>query len=225
MQENIAAKLLEQHRDYAAAEALVDIEGLSSARVCRFLNDLVRNMAPEEHYLEVGTWKGRTLMSAAIDNPGRTCFACDKFRLVGRFTGLGCLAKQALYRNIERYQERSARVVFHHTTSARLFREQRIPPPIGVYFYDGDHSFAGTYHGIASVEPLLASRAVVLVDDWNDPVIRGATREALRAGTLDVLWERELEGDHTEVGWWNGLGVFYVERRSAGLESHSMAAQ
>lgn len=218
MQENIAARLLEQHRDYALAEPLVDIEGLSSARVCRFLNDLVRNMGDDEHYLEVGTWKGRTLLSAAIDNPGRTCFACDKFRLVGRFTGLGCLARQALYRNIERYRERSARVVFHHTTSARLFRERRVPPPIGVYFYDGDHSFAGTYHGITSVEPILAARAVLLVDDWNDRVIRAATREALRAGPLRVLWDRELEGDHSEQGWWNGLGVFYVERRDAEVE-------
>ncbi len=224
MQENIAATLLEEHQDYEAAEPLVDIEGLSSARVCRFLNDLVRNMAPEEHYLEVGTWKGRTLMSAAIDNPGRTCFACDKFRLVGRFTGLGCLAKQALYRNIERYRDRSARIVFHHTTSSRLFREQRIPAPIGVYFYDGDHSFAGTYHGVVAAEPILAHRAVLLVDDWNDKVIRAATREALRASQLGVLWERELDGDHSEKGWWNGLGVFYVER-NAGEQLAAAAAQ
>lgn len=223
MQDNIAARLLEEHQDYSAAEPLVDIEGLSSARVCRFLNDLVRNMDPREHYLEVGTWKGRTLMSAAIDNPGRTCFACDKFRLVGRFTGLGCLARQALYRNIERYQERSARVVFHHTTSARLFREQRVPPPIGVYFYDGDHSFAGTYHGITAVESILAQRATILVDDWNDKVIRAATREALRASSLDVLWERELDGDHSEDGWWNGVGVFYVERSAVHAEGADAA--
>lgn len=223
MQDNIAARLLEEHQDYSAAEPPVDIEGLSSARVCRFLNDLVRNMDPHEHYLEVGTWKGRTLISAAIDNPGRTCFACDKFRLVGRFTGLGCLAKQALYRNIERYQERSARVVFHHTTSARLFRERRVPPPVGVYFYDGDHSFAGTYHGITAVEPILAQRAIVLVDDWNDKVIRAATREALRTSALDVLWERELDGDHSENGWWNGVGVFFVERSAVHTESADAA--
>lgn len=215
MLNNIAEQLLVANDDYQGAQPLVDIEGLSSARVCRFLNDLVRGMDASESYLEVGTWKGKTLLSAALDNQGKICFACDKFRVLGRFTGLGCLAKQALYRNIERFSGQSAEIIFHHTTSARLFRERRIGGPIGVYFYDGDHSFAGTYHGISAAIPCLSQRAVVLVDDWNDPVIRAASREALRNSQVSLLWERELEGDHTESGWWNGLGVFFVERTEA----------
>lgn len=212
MLDNIAEQLLAANDDYQDARPLVDIEGLSSARVCRFLNDLVRGMDATESYLEVGTWKGKTLLSAAYENQGKVCIACDKFRVLGRFTGLGCLAKQALYRNIERYEAQSAEIIFHHTTSARLFRERRVTGPIGVYFYDGDHSFAGTYHGISAAIPCLSQRSVVLVDDWNDPVIRGASREALRSNQVSLLWERELSGDHTAAGWWNGLGVFFVER-------------
>jgi hypothetical protein len=83
---------------------------------------------------------------------------------------------------------------------------------VGVYFYDGDHSYESTFHGVVSAAPLLSVRAVLLVDDWNDPVIRQATRDAIARVKLRVLWQRELEGDHSELGWWNGLGAFFVEQ-------------
>lgn len=212
MQENIAARLLEEHRDFEGAPSLVAVEGLSSPRVENFLNRLVERMAPGQSYLEVGTWKGRTLLSAAYRNRGRLCVGCDRFRLWGRYTGPGLLAKRALLRNIERYRAESATVEFHDVPSRRLFLEGRVRGPIGVYFYDGDHSYAGTHHGITAAAPYLAERSVVLVDDWNDPVIRQATRDALSTARLEVLWQRDLPGDHSERGWWNGLGAFFLRR-------------
>jgi hypothetical protein len=89
-----------------------------------------------------------------------------------------------------------------------------IPCPVSVYFYDGGHSYAETRHGIMAAAPLLSRRATVLVDDWNDPEIRRATFDGLERAKLDMLWARHLPGNHDERGWWNGLGVFYVERRA-----------
>jgi hypothetical protein len=59
---------------------------------------------------------------------------------------------------------------------------------------------------------VLSPRGVILVDDWNDPAIQRATRDALRERGATILWERELPGDHSERTWWNGVGVFYVAR-------------
>jgi len=211
---NIARAVLEEHRDFVDARPLVDVEGLSSPKVCNFLNRLVARLDEGACYLEVGTFKGLTLISAALGNRGRQCVGCDKFRLYGRFTGFGPFAKRALLRNVARYRQGSASIEIHHTTSRNLFAEQRILQPVGVYFYDGDHSFAGTHHGMVAAAPYLAERAIVLVDDWSDPVIRGATREGLRQAGLRCLWERELEGDHSVDNWWNGLGVFFVEKEA-----------
>ena len=212
MNDNIAARLLADHHDFDDARPLVDVRGLSSPRVCNFLNQLVRHMDPHECYLEVGTWQGLTLLSAAYGNFGRTCIGCDKFRVWGRHTGLGVRARRALERNVQRHRGRTADVLFHHTNSERLFAEARISSPVGVYFYDGDHSHRGTRDGITSATPFLSEKCVVLVDDWNDPVIRQATAAGLRDADLRVLWQRELSGDHTRQGWWNGLGVFFVEK-------------
>jgi hypothetical protein len=212
MDTNIAQELLEQRRDFEAAAPVVDVEGMSSPKMCEFLRALVARMEPAEVYLEVGTWKGRTLLSAAHGNLQRVCVGCDKFRFWGKFTGPRFLARRAFYRNVERYRATSANIVFHEMTSEQMFAEGRVPPCVGVYFYDGDHSYEGTHRGITSGVQVLSPRAVVLVDDWNDPVIRSATRDAFAASGTTILWERELPGDHTERSWWNGVGVFFVAR-------------
>jgi hypothetical protein len=212
MVHNIAEQILLETDDFRDARHLVDIEGLSSPKVCNFLNRLVANLAPGERYLEIGTWKGRTLFSAAFGNHGKVCVGCDKFRLWGKFTGPGWLARRAMLHNITHYRDKGATVHFHHMTSRALFAGGYVPASVGIYFYDGDHSYEETHHGMEAGARLLSPRAVVLVDDWNDPVVQRGARAGMDQGGLRVLWHRELPGNHTEGTWWNGLGVFYVER-------------
>ena len=214
MQENIAERLLKETQDFAGAVPVVDVEGMSSPRVCQFLNRLVSRLPAGERYLEVGTWKGLTLLSAAYGNVDKVCIACDKYRLWGRWTGLGWSARRIFEANLRRLRDRCAYIDFHHMTDRRLFSRKLVQPPVGIYFYDGDHSEGGTRFGIAAAGPWLASRAVVLVDDWNIPDVRAGARLGLQDAALKILWERSLPGDHTENGWWNGLGVFFVERTS-----------
>ncbi len=209
---NIAKDILEAHHDFVGATHLVEVEGLSSPQVCNFLNRLVAAMDPGDTYLEIGTWKGLTLCSAAHGNVGKLCYACDKFRFWGKFTGPGVLAKWSLYRNVDRYSKGGAQVRFFHTTSQKLFAQKLVPPRVRVYFYDGDHSYEGTYHGVVAAAPLLTDSSILLMDDWNDPVIRKATYDGIRDAGLTIEWERHLEGGHDTGGWWNGLAVFHLLR-------------
>jgi hypothetical protein len=213
MDANIAEQLLLETDDFRGAKLPVDVEGMSSARVCSFINALVARMDADESYLEIGTWKGRTLLSAAINNGPKVCIGCDHFRFWGKFSGPGVVARREFYKNVERYRRLTGDVRFFEMRSRELFASDRLRGPIGVYFYDGDHSFEGTRHGLSSVVPLLSRRAVVLVDDWNDPTIRAATEVALRDAALRVLWQRALPGTRAPDDWWNGLGAFYVEKR------------
>lgn len=211
MDRNFADEILRSSDDLRDAHHLVDVEGMSSARVCTLLNRLVAAMDPGEHYLEIGCWKGRTLLSAAHGNVGRLCVGCDKFRLWGRYTGWGHRVRRELAHNIERCGGGGAEIRLFEMTARRLFATSRVPGPVGVYFYDGGHDYADTRHGVSAVVPLLSRRATLLVDDWNDATIRRATFDALAATGAGVMWHRHLPGDHSERGFWNGLGVFHVE--------------
>lgn len=206
--------LLDATNDFQGARHLVAIPGMSSPKVCNLLNRLVSRMDPGERYLEVGCWRGRTLLSAAIHNRDRVCVACDKFRAFGRYTGFGFAARRALRANLERYRGRRATVWFHDMRSAAFFAR---PPlgPVGVYFYDGAHSYRETRRSIAAGSRWLSPRAAVLVDDWNVPHVREATLDGFRDSGVQVLWRRDLPGDHTEQSWWNGVGAFYVQSQGA----------
>jgi hypothetical protein len=221
---NELAELLQETNDFEHARPLVDVPGMSSAKVCALLNRLVSRMDPGEHYLEVGSWQGRTLLSAAMHNRGRLCVACDKFRAFGRYTGFGFRARRGLRRNLARYRENRATIHFYDMPSSRFFRRPRVGGTVGVFFYDGDHSYKGTRESVAAGARWLSERAALLVDDWNVHHIRRATFDALQDASVRILWHRALEGDHTERTWWNGLGVFYVERVNGPLSPSAASA-
>ena len=213
MKSNVLERLLLETNDLIAARHLVNVEGVSSARHCTLLNRLVGAMDPGEHYLEIGTWRGRTLISAAYQNQGRLCIGCHKFRFHSRFVGWGLSARRALFANLERFRTDSAEIRMYIMSASALFRRRLVPGPIGVYFYAGDHSRRGTMHGVLAAAPLLSRRSVLLMDDWNEALIRQATHDALAQARLRVLWSRELPGvNGTEVGFSNGLGAFWLER-------------
>jgi hypothetical protein len=212
---SIAARLLAETHDFCEAVPLVDVPGMSSPKVCTLLNRLVAHLPAGERYLEVGTWQGLTLLSAAYRNLDKVCIGCDKFRLWGRWTGLGWRARRSFLNNLRRLRRDCGYVHLYEMSDQTLFARRLVQGPIGVYFYDGDHSAIGTRQGIAAAAPLLSPRALVLVDDWNIPEVRAGARQGLADARLAVTWERELEGDHTRRGWWNGLGVFEVERTRA----------
>jgi hypothetical protein len=212
---NAIEKLLVENEDYASAKHLVDVEGMSTPRVCNLLNDLVGTLEPDEYYLEIGTWKGLTICSAAYENQGKKCIACDKFRIYGKWTGFGFMVKRALYSNLARYKDKSADVTFHHMPSTKLFERDLVPENVKVYFYDGDHSYEGTRHGVVAAAPKLSEESYLLMDDWNDEVIQKATYDGFEEAGLEILWMRELEGENrTQDGWWNGLGVFHLGKAS-----------
>ncbi|MFK7998399.1 MAG: class I SAM-dependent methyltransferase [Polyangiales bacterium] len=212
---NRAEQLLQSNNNYNDAQHLVDVEGMSTPRVCNFLNQLVASMDEDETYLEIGTWKGLTLCSAAYGNAGKKLVACDKFRFYGHHTGWGFKAKRALHDNLARYAPESAEVTFHNMPSEKLFRDKLVPSNVGVYFYDGDHTYLGTRNHIEWAENLLADECILLVDDYNDPEIRRATEDAIDTMNFKATWSKYLPGENgKQDGWWNGLGVFALKRSS-----------
>jgi len=209
---NVVEKILAENDNFEGAKHLVEIEGLSDPKVCNLLNRLVAAMPADQQYLEVGTFKGLTLCSAAYGNKGKHCIACDKFRFWNKYTGWGFQARAAFYANVERYKATSAAVEFYDMQSLVMFRKGLIKGPIGVYFYDGDHSYAATRDNILAAAPLLASSSVLLVDDWRDPIIQESTRDAIKQAGLRIEWERWLGQGTTGRNFWNGLGVFVLQK-------------
>ena len=194
------------------------LEGYSSPTVRHFLNNLCR--FPSVRYLEVGTWKGSTLMSASYGNDGRFT-AIDDFSHHVQSRREGQEARAALAR-VRRRVRGHCRTRFHDSDCWDQGLRRRLPRGVNVYFYDGRHTYEDQYRAFTHFDPVLASPYLGVVDDWNRPYVRQATRDALAHLGHEVVWERELftrgwfrqhlTGEWTLPHWFNGLLVAVLRK-------------
>jgi len=197
-----------------------DVSGMASYKKLLLIELVASLLAEDECYLEVGTFQGKSLVAALSRNPRVRAVACDNF---SEFNDSG-VNRMTLEQNLRRHAL-SERVHFFDMDFRALiasWRERGLPK-IGGYFYDGAHDKKSQYDGIKHVEPLLADRALVLVDDWR---LAKDSRSYAEAGTLQAISESpnnwkilyvltaRRNGDLDQ--WWNGVGVLGFERRTKG---------
>lgn len=141
--------------------ALSKRRGFSSSRVEHLLNRLVARMPASECYLEVGTLEGRTLEAAAHGNDDKHlvgCDPCEKYAALPAEFGIN--------------------VSFVRSTWQALLRDDILTKPIGLAFYDGDHSALETCDFMAVVSKHLADEAVLVLDDWDRQSVRDGAYHA-----------------------------------------------
>ncbi len=197
-----------------ARDSCPDVVGMLSIRKQHLLNLAFALLPPDEAYLEVGTFQGKSLLSAMLNNPERPVYAVDNF---SEFTDTNCL--DTTLSNLRRYGL-EGKVTFHDGDFRKVFTRAHVPHPVGMYFYDGAHDEESQYEGIRLAEPLLADEALVLVDDWRLAADSGSYAEA---GTLRAMadsphdWRLLYQLPARRNGdlglWWNGVGVLTFKRR------------
>jgi len=174
-----------------------------SFRIQQFLSLAVGCLEGGECYLEVGTFEGQSVISALSRNPGGRGFVCDNFSYDN--------SEETLFRNLEAYKIRE-RVTLLKGDFRQLLNKQEVKFPVGLYFYDGDHTVEGHKEGLLIVEPLLAPQAMVVIDDWREDKTQQGTVQALER--VVRRWETFIDIPSRINGqgtWWHGgLGVFRV---------------
>ena len=192
--------------DRSLSRILAEIPGMATENKLRLLNCAVASLDAGEVYVEVGCYKGATLVGAATSNPHARIFACDNF---SQFDG----AADALRRTLDA-RTAPGQVAFHDMDfRAFLAAAPWRPARIGAYFYDGGHSFADQFDGVALAIPHLADDAVVIIDDTNKRAARSANNLVARAlSSFKLVLDLRTPRNHSPT-WWNGIQVFRYQRR------------
>jgi predicted O-methyltransferase YrrM len=195
--------------DARFAEIEGEVAGFTTQAELAVLSAAARLMPAGETYLEVGTFKGRSICAALLDAPDKDFVAVENFQEFGM---LGRDARAELMRHVgERGAGRNIRLVEGDCFEV-LHRPRLLDKPVGVYFYDGAHTGLAHWLALAVVEPLLADEALVLIDDASWPMVRKATDRytASRPGWTVVMDLRAQEQD--DPVWANGLLVLRYRR-------------
>jgi hypothetical protein len=174
------------------------IPRMSTFAYASVINQAVAALPIGAAFVNVGVWHGFTFLAGLVGNAGQRCIGVDNF---SEFGG----PKDAFLPRFERW--RGASHEFHEMDYS-LYFASRHAGPIGVYLYDGEHSYANQLKGLEAAEPFFTKDCVVLVDDTNDDDPRRATYDfmAARPGKYRVLLDvRTAANGHPT--FWNGLIV------------------
>ncbi|SKB03140.1 class I SAM-dependent methyltransferase [Aeromicrobium choanae] len=186
-----------------------DVAGFTSSNELAMLNLAAAIMPADEAYLEVGTFKGRSMCGTVRDNADKVFYAMENFLEFGM---AGQEARTELMENLAKYGAGADVRLLEGDCFKLMAVRGVIDRPVGVYFYDGEHTLLAHYLALAVVEPLLADEALVLIDDATWPVVQRAHRLFLDrhpGWTIDATWDAKSDDDPR---WANGLHALTFRR-------------
>lgn len=199
-----------------ALDPVRGVPGMTSLKKQRLLRLAFSCIGPGECYLEVGTFLGKSLISAARGNGNPPIYACDNFSEFGHYN-----SPEALRSNLERYGLAES-VTFFDADFREVLNRPNIKEPVGLYFYDGAHDAESQYDGIVQAEPLLSDEALVVVDDWryaedSQSFAKAGTRRAIGDSTnvWTLLYELPARWNGDLAMWWNGVAVISFSRSTS----------
>ncbi|WP_344082304.1 class I SAM-dependent methyltransferase [Nostocoides veronense] len=198
-------------RSPAYAEVSSRVEGMTTANELAVLNLAASLLPADEDYLEVGSFKGRSMVGATLGVSGPIFHAVENYVEFGM---QGADARATLDRHLAEHAAH-ADVRLVEGDGFAVLSTAPYPRDIGVYFYDGEHTSLAHYLALGVAEPLLADEALVLIDDATWPLVARAHQAYLRR---HPGWEIVRRWDSTgndDPHWANGLHALRF-RRPAG---------
>ena len=184
---------------------------MSSPKVRHLLNNLCT--LPETSYLEIGSWKGSTWVSALYNNKDTLSQAIS----IDNWSHFG--GEDNFKANCTRFLPG----VPYKTYSADCFAldiHEVCPIPVNIYFYDGEHTALAQEMAFTYYDEILDDVFIAIVDDWNWDMVQNGTRAAFEKLDYQILYERILPAKWNEEkqnfdmeNWWNGLYIAVIKRR------------
>lgn len=187
------------------------ISGYSSKKVRILLNSVVEK-TKGAYYLEVGSWRGSTLVSALYGNEVVRAYAIDNWSEFDDGT-----AKSEFMRNTEFHIPGKFKLIEGDCFSPDVIRS--IEPGVNVFFFDGNHEYQSHYDALAKYIDRMSNDFIFIVDDF-DPYnekwaeVERGTRKSIADLGLIVVHEVHLKssGRNSETSWWNGIYVAHIKK-------------
>jgi predicted O-methyltransferase YrrM len=182
---------------------LEEIPGLARENNLALLNLAASMVGEGESYVEIGTHHGTSLIAAMVGNEDTDFVAVDNFSFSGG--------------SRKRLDENLARFGMERPTILEGDAFELIPGgalgdrSVAVYYYDNGHEYEQQLDGLRMIEPWLAERALLIVDDTDWDRVERATRAYLEEQPRARLLVWIPGKDKGYPAWWEGVQVLAWE--------------
>jgi len=189
-------------------DVLEAIPGLAAESNLALANLAASCLEPGESYVEVGTFRGTSLVAAMRGNEDKEFVAIDSWAMEGG-------SRAELEQNLARFGLQTP-TLLEGDAFEILRGEDLAGRTVGVYYYDAAHDYEQQLEALRLIEPHLAERALLIVDDTDWERVRRATGDYLAGQPrATLLWETGGE-DHGHPEWWQGVQLLAWDGRSRG---------
>ncbi len=204
---HVKQSLVKAHNEISkVTPEVLDIPGMSSPKGRHLLNNLCS--LPQASYLEIGSWKGSTLISALWGNKKTLLYAIaiDNWSRCGG-------PEREFHENRVKFLS-GYPLQFYSEDCFSLEVKDKINVPINLYFYDGEHSAQSQKQAFTYYDSVLTDTFITLVDDWNWEDVRRGTYEGFEELKYKILFEIVLpsrwNGD--KESWWDGYYLAVIKK-------------
>jgi protein O-GlcNAc transferase len=182
------------------------VPGLARPNNLALLNAAARCVGTGETYVEVGAFRGSSLIGAMLDNANVDFVAIDDFSRAGG-------SRDELERNLSRFGLGGRATILEGDAFELLRSAALADRRVGVYYYDAAHTYEQQLDGLLLAEPYLADDALLIVDDTDWDFVDAAVRDyrAQRPNVTSLV--RVDGGEKGQPWWWVGVEVLEWQAR------------
>ena len=208
----------EDNRSRVSTEVL-KLPGFSGTKTRHLYNNLCsfrKTDGSKTEYLEIGTFKGSTFVSALCGNERAFGTGIDNFTEFAE--GTYGTPREDLYHNIETFLEPGQGIFIEGDCFSPEVLNALRPDTYDIYLYDGCHAQESHERAIVEIWPYLAKKAVIVIDDWSTQEAWEGVRKGTDAGFSKVgasivqSFEVGVGPMADPHGFWNGCAIFVIDK-------------
>jgi len=188
---------------------VLTMEGMSGKKTRHLYNNICN--LPDSTYLEVGTWKGSSFISAMYKNESVFGFCIDNWCEFGG-------PKDDFYKNINTHlTNKHIKII---DKDCWKVTSTDVNKPIDIFMYDGAHTYEDQRKAITYYYQFFSKFVIIMIDDWTcDWVgVKQGTLDGINQMNMKIHYSCEIPlvntTSHHQGGdtFWNGCGVFICEK-------------
>jgi hypothetical protein len=195
---------------------ILRMEGMSGIKTRHLYNNLcsIDNL----NYLEIGTWKGSSFISACFQNNINSI-------VIDNWSEFGSV-KEEFLNNYKTYcPDKSLNLFEKDCFQITKDDINTVFNSIDVYLYDGAHDYESQKKAITYYKNFFSEYVIIIIDDFradtpsNAQVSKGTYDGLNDSGLIvhekiEISSKQEVDG---ASGYWNGLGLFICENKNKNI--------
>ena len=186
--------------DLDLRKELIKIDSMSTYAIGYLINRICKNLSKNQVYLNIGCWKGFSLVAGMINTECKVIGVDNFFQLTGQ--------KKDFLINFENSKKKNH--FFFEQDYEKYFESlDHTKDKFDFYFYDGEHSYNNQFKNLEIADKFLNIGSVVLIDDINFEEVYEGTLDFINKtkSNFKIIKEIKTANNHCHPSFWNGIMI------------------